>query len=399
MAPPDPAQPAVSRRPADLRGRPRLAVSGDALRHNLAALRAAAGPGVKVAAVVKADGYGHGAAGVADALFDPASSVAPPDFLAVATLAEALELPCHDVPVMAMRPAECCYLGDNRREIEQAVRRGVWLSVVSVEAAGDVARVAERLGVRAGVQVMLDTGMNREMCCPRRFGGVVDAVLRRPALRLAGVGTHFTDGELGDDEPYNDEQLRLFHDALDPLIDRLPASVVRHAANTGGTLTGEPCGEMTAVRCGLGVYGIDPSCRPVRGVLRPAARLTAPLLLIRDVPAGAAAGYGRTWYAKRPTRVGLVPIGYADGYPRGLSNVPALVEVGGAMCDVAGRVSMDYVTVDLTPAPAARPGDEVTLVSDDPTAPHGVASLAARLGTIPYELLCNIGRRVARQYV
>lgn len=389
-------------------GRPRLIVSRAALLDNLRRLRQAAGLATKFCAVVKADAYGHGAAAVVDALFAAYANDLPTpavDFLAVATIGEALELPDHDVPIMVLRPVECVYLGHNRGDLEAALRRNIVLSLVSTAAVDDVARLAEKLGLRANVQVMLDTGMNREMCEPRHFASVVNAVVNRPALRLVGTGTHFTDGELGDDEPYNDEQSRLLHEAIAPLPAASAASVLRHVANSGGILTGGEEGEFEMVRGGLALYGIHPACTPGADVagLRPIARWTAPLLLVRDVPVGGSVGYGRTWRATRPTRVGVLPIGYADGYPRLLSD-KSVVRVPNpdgddAFCPVVGRVSMDYITIDLTNAPWAIVGDEVVLLDDRPGSPCDATTLAVAAGTIPYELLCGIGRRIPRVYV
>ena len=399
-------------------GRPRLVVSRSALRHNVRLLRDATGPESSFCAVVKADAYGHGAAAVVDALCDAFDDPNLPnpavDWLAVATIGEALKLPDHDVPVMVLRPVECVYLGENRHELEAAVRRGITLSLATVSAADDVARVAERLGVRARVQVMLDTGMNREMCEPRHFAELLDAVSRRPALELVATGTHFTDGEAGDELPHNDEQCRQLLDLLDEAAatpggtnhDRLRV----HVANSGGILgsgrTAATAGEgvFDLVRGGLALYGIDPCDPPSNPGLRPAAKWTAPLLLARDLAPGQSVGYGRTWTASKPIRLGTIPVGYADGYQRILSNksvvrIPAPEGENDAFCPLVGRVSMDYITVDLTSAPWIKVGDEITLVDNDPASPCSAANLAKVAETIPYEILCGIGRRVTRVYV
>ena len=385
-------------------GRPRLLINRRAILSNVRKLRAAAGEGTRLCGVVKADAYGHGAVGVADVLTNfytgelPAPAV---DALAVATIAEAEQLDDVEVPVLVLRPVECVYLGDNRAELEAAVSRGFVLSIISAAAADDVARVAERLGMRANVQIMLDTGMTREGCDAAVFREVVAAAVNRPSLRLAAIGTHFTDGEAVHD-PYNDEQLRLFHEAIDPILPYLPAGVIKHAANSGGAFFAED-DSLDMVRPGLSLYGIDPTLRPdVARPLRPVAKWTAPLLSLRDVPAGTSVGYGRDWTAPRATRIGLVPCGYADGYPRALGN-RSVVRIASpeqatpdAFCPVVGRVSMDYLTIDLANAPWAAAGEEVVLLDDDPRSRCSAYVLAEQAGTIPYELLCHIGPRVAR---
>jgi alanine racemase len=394
-----PLFPRVGRVDRDLLHRPRLLVSDDRLRHNLATLRAASPDGI--VAVVKADAYGHGAGGVVDALFQDDTSGPPVEALAVAAIDEALAVPSHDVPVMVLRPIELAYLGGMPGELEAAVRAGIWLSVVTPEAAGDVARVARRLGTRATVQVMLDTGMSREMAEPRQFVPTIEAIRREPALRLGGVGTHLTDGER-DEEPYSDEQTRDLHAALE--LVRLPKQAIVHFANSGGVTTGHARTHGGPARCGLALYGIDPRGETHDDLpLRPAARLVSPLLSVREIPAGSSVGYGRTWHADTATRIGLLPLGYADGYDRHLSNqalvrlpAPADHAGGDAFCRVVGRVSMDYLTIDLASAPWASAGDQVIVIDDDPASPCSAQALADLCGTIPYELLCGIGHRVPR---
>ena len=150
------------------------------------------------------------------------------------------------------------------------------------------------------------------------------------------------------------------------------------------------------VRPGLALYGIDPSGRPsMDRALRPAMKWTAPLVGIGDVPAGATVGYGQAWKADRPTRVGLLPVGYADGYPRCFGG-RAVVVVHGRAALVIGRVSMDLTTIDLTDVPHAAMGDEVTLLDSDPLSPASVYQLAKWADTIPYEIFCGIGSRVHR---
>ncbi len=353
--------------------------------------------------MVKADGYGHGAAAVADALFSGEQASVVPSAFAVATLEEAAALPSHDVPVMCMRPTELIWSPGGTDLLDDAIRQDVWLSVISPESATDLARIADRLGTRANVQVLLDTGMSREMCDPRHFAATVERVLSRPELRLCGVGTHFTDGE-AIDESFSDDQVWLFHEAIAPFEAKLPKHTLRHAANSGGTLGGHGAADhFDLVRTGIALYGIDPVADGSGLDLLPVARWTAPLLTIRDLPTGATVGYNRTWTARQQTRIGLIPVGYADGYRRDLSG-RATVRLDGpekevAQCPLVGRVSMDYLSVDLTPAPWCQPGDLAILLDDDPASPCSAASLAGLCDTIPYEILCNIGRRVQRRLV
>jgi alanine racemase len=169
----------------------------------------------------------------------------------------------------------------------------------------------------------------------------------------------------------------------------------RHAANSGAIFF-SPDSHFDVVRPGIALYGIDPTGKPnLNRPLRPVMRWTAPLLTVRDVPTGQSVGYGQTWKTPRQSRMGLVPVGYADGYPRDYSNKAGMV-VDGKLAPVVGRVSMDLTVIDLTDIPSARPGDEATILDSDPLSPVSVYRLAEWAGTIPYEVFCRIGARVKR---
>jgi alanine racemase len=171
--------------------------------------------------------------------------------------------------------------------------------------------------------------------------------------------------------------------------------VIRHAANSAA-LFFAPETHLDLVRPGIALLGIDPTGRPsMDRPLIPAMRWVAPLVGIQNIPAGTTVGYGQAWTAKRPTRVGLIPVGYADGYPRGFGN-KAVVMVHGVPAPVIGRVSMDLTTIDLTDAPHSTIGDDVTLLDNDPLSPASVYRLAEWADTIPYEIFCGIGPRVHR---
>jgi alanine racemase len=153
---------------------------------------------------------------------------------------------------------------------------------------------------------------------------------------------------------------------------------------------------LDMVRPGISIYGIDPTCKPSPDrPLKPVMKWVAPLIAIKEVEAGARVGYGQTWTVSKPTRLGLVPIGYADGYPRLLSNRGTMM-VGGQPAPVAGRVSMDLTVIDLANVPHAMVGDDVTVLDDDPVSPASVYKIAELAETIPYEILCRIGSRVRR---
>ncbi len=394
--------------PAAFASEARATISRAALLHNARILRKAAG-GAKLCAVVKADAYGHGAGIVAEALTalmvadGPAEPAAA--MLAVASLDEAIALGGPPVPVLILRPVANAFAGRTRRLLAEAVRRDWVLSLIDAAGADDLARVAERVGKRANVCVAMDTGMNREGVPRQLFRALLDRVQGMPQLRLHSVSTHLVESERPG-EPMTDIQLECFDDET----SHLPSEVLRHAENSGGSLNQDrKFAGYDLIRPGIALYGIHPVGRPMSALpLRPALKLLAPIMAIREVAAGATVGYNRTWMAEKPTRIGLVPVGYADGFPR-LAGVPdrrgkaAVVGVGGAggssrptFCAIVGTVSMDYLTIDLTPAPNAAVGELVTVIDDEPGSPASIYNLARRAQTIPYEILCHVGGRVPR---
>jgi alanine racemase len=383
-------------------GEPRLLISRQALLHNARLIRRAIGPGVKLCAMVKANSYGHGAEIVTDTLcnFDGGDTdgfAAPAaDQLAVATVEEAANLPLSlesMVPVLILRPAENAFLGRQREAIDLAIRRGWTLTLATAGAADDVARIAQGSGRRALVHVMVDTGMTRCGTPIAALDDLISHIQSREGLRLVSLGTHFACSEVPD-EDFNVEQLARFRMATDKHAKRDPR-LLRHAANSGAIFF-SPGSHFDAVRPGIALYGIDPIGKPsMDRPLRPVMRWTAPLLTVRDVPAGQSVGYGQTWRAERNSRVGLVPVGYADGYPREYSNKAGML-VDGRFAPVVGRVSMDLTVIDLTDIPGARSGDEVIVLDSDPLSPVSAYRLAEWAGTIAYEVFCRIGARVKR---
>lgn len=395
-------------------GEPRVLISRSALLHNARLIRRAlapgsgngngnagprAGPGPRICAIVKADAYGHGAAVVAETLCNFADGAfaadAPAvDALAVATIDEAAGLPELSVPVIIFRPVENAYLGRQRQKLEEAIRAGWVLTVCSGAAADDLARLAVTCGRRAMLQVMVDTGMTRSGVCPQHLAALLHRIDARPSLRLVGLCTHFSNAE-EPGSPHTLEQFRRFRAHTDAYAAAAGPGLLRHAANSGAIFLA-PQTRLDMVRPGISLYGIDPAGKPcLDRNLRPVLKWTAPLVGIRDVRKGTGVGYGQTWAASRDTRIGLVPVGYADGYARSFSN-RAVVMLGGRAAPVVGRVSMDSITLDLSDHPAAGLGDEVTLLDNDPLSPASVYKLAEWDETIPYEILCRIGQRVGR---
>jgi len=360
------------------------------------------GAGVKICAIIKADAYGHGVGHVLDALTgsqrsgsgSPVTSGSAVDALAVASIDEAQSLPSTPLPVLIFRPIENVYLGCQREKLEAAIRSGWVLTVTTAAAVDDVARIAVTIGKRAVLQIMLDTGMTRSGTSPESLCDLIASIDAKPSLKLWGICTHFASSE-EPDNTFTGEQLARYRAAVAPLVARRPSRLTRHAANSGAIFF-HPGTHLDMVRPGISLYGIDPTGRPnINRKLRPVMKWTAPIVEILNVPAGANVGYNQSWTASRASRIALVPVGYADGYLRCFSN-RATVVLHDRGVPVAGRVSMDLTTLDITDVPQARAGDEVTLLDSDPLSPASVYRLAELADTIPYEIFCRIGSRIKR---
>ncbi|MBL7139919.1 MAG: alanine racemase [Planctomycetes bacterium] len=356
-----------------------------ALRHNCRTLRDRVGPGVRILGVVKADGYGHGAVEAGRAM-----AGAGIDMLGVAIVEEGVALRVHGIRtpilVMGLTPDD---------EAAAAIEYGLTPTVDGPATAEPLERRAAAKRVTLAVHLKIDTGMNRLGVRAEEAADAARAVAACPHLTVAGAYTHLACADSPDDA-VSAEQLARFAQAL----DRLRAAGIRpevvHAANSSALLRA-PESHFDMVRAGLALYGVHP-CEAVRDVpLRPVMSLVTHVVATKRVRAGEGVSYGHQWRAGRDALVGVLPIGYADGYPRALSN-RAQVRVGGRLAPVVGAVCMDMVLVDLTDVPEAAPGLEVTLIEADPASPLSAAALAGTAGAIPYEILTGIGKRVPRVY-
>jgi alanine racemase len=330
---------------------PRSLVTIDlaAIRHNVRTLRALVN-GAEVWAVVKANGYGHGAEDVARAALEAGATA-----LSVATLGEALELRS------ALPEARILLLGSTGPD-EVAAARSARLELCS--AAAD-------LPADVPVHLKLDTGMGR--------WGLSELV--PPGAGVVGLMSHFAAADT--DLEFTRLQLERFLAATSDYTH-----LTRHIANSAGTLR-LPASHLDAVRCGIAVYGISPfGTDPVADGLRPALRWESTVAVVRTLATGESTGYGRRFVAREPTRIGLVPIGYADGFRRDLTGTE--VVVAGVRVPVLGTISMDAFAVRLPDG--AGPGDTVTLVGDGVL----IEEHARVSGTIPYEIACGIVSRAPR---
>jgi alanine racemase len=359
------------------------AVNLAAIERNCARMARELGGASTLCAVVKADGYGHGAAAAADAARRGAAG-----WLAVATGPEAAQLREAGLqgPLLVMGVLEGA-------ELDDALGAGADLVAWRVDF---VERLARRARGIVGVHVKLDSGMGRLGTRDADEAlRVAAAVTASPSLELAGAMTHFaTADERGDD--FFGAQLERFRAWLSGLRRSHPIRLV-HAANSAATLR-DRASHFDMVRCGIAVYGMDPFHEdPALRDLEPALELSSYVADLKPCARGDSAGYGRRFVAQSDTVLAVLPIGYGDGVRRGLTN-NADVLIRGRRYPLVGTVSMDNVTVDVGPEPRVRPGDRAILIGRDGEERITAEEVATRLGTINYEIACGIAPRVVRSY-
>jgi alanine racemase len=357
-----------------------------AIERNVNLLRSKLAPHGRLCAVVKADGYGHGAVPVARAALQAGA-----DQLAVATAMEALELRDAGVagPVLIMGAISA-------DELPQALSARAEVTAWDAGFVEVLARAAANQAEPTRVHVKLDTGLGRlGTRDPELAVAAAQAVqAASPALELAGAMTHFATAD--EDLEFVAEQLRTFA----PFVERLRAmspDLIAHAANSAATLR-VPESHLDMVRCGIALYGCDPMNEdPLPLGLEPALSLSSYVAAVKQAEPGQSAGYGRRFIARRPTWLGTIPIGYGDGVSRALSN-NCDVLIAGHRFPLVGTVSMDNITVDLGSTPAVAVGDPAVLIGCDGSERQTAEQIARREGTISYEVLCGITCRVPRRY-
>ena len=347
---------------------------------NMRKLRRLAG-GAKLCAVIKADAYGHGAVAVSQILDREGV-----DYLAVALLEEALELRAARVaaPILVLGTTD-------PSNADIIVAQNITQTVFTDELAAALSASSRRLGHEARIHLKIDTGMHRQGIAP----GEAEAFARRlsplEGLAVEGVYSHFAEAD-SPDPSFTLEQLAQFRLALEGLAAAGLRPPIRHIANSAA-LMAFPEARFDMVRPGILLYGLSPNTdpRPPEG-FAPVMQLCASIANIRVLEAGESVSYGRLFTARRKSRIGLLQIGYADGYSRLLSN-RAEVVVRGRRAPVAGRICMDQVMIDVTDIPEAAVGDEATLFGL-PELPAG--EIARLMGTIDYEVVCGVSKRVPR---
>lgn len=355
-----------------------------AIRRNLDIIAARVAPAA-VWAVIKADAYGHGAVPVARALADRCAA------LAVSLVEEGLELRAAGIrsPIVVLGAYyDRCHA--------QVLDEGL---IPVIYDPADLDRFAAAAGARSqriAVHIKVDTGMSRLGVAPGALPAVLDQAAGLTNLEVAGLCTHFASAD-GVSAEQTEEALQRFNACVELARQRGLTGLVTHAGNSAAAVR-FPGARLAAVRPGLALYGTMSSSLVSLPALEPALRLATKVMAIRDIPQGTAVSYGSRWHASRPSRIATLPVGYADGYPRHVPPDVAEVLIGGRRARVVGVVCMDMMMVDVTELGEIAVGDRVTLIGRDGDDEIAVDDLAAWAGTINYEILCGISKRVPRIY-
>jgi alanine racemase len=363
----------------------------EAVRANVRAFRALVAPAA-VCAVVKADGYGHGAVAVSRAAVEAGA-----DSLAVALVEEGVQLreAGIDAPILVLsEPVAAAAETVVAHHLTPVVYTAAGIDALAKAVVADNTR-----GTRGPLDLHLkvDTGMHRVGCDPDDAVDLAAHVVERAELRLAGVCTHFAVAD-EPDNPYTAAQQQTFETVLATIRARgIPTGVV-HACNTAGAIA-VPGARYDMVRIGIGIYGVAPSPALADRIdLVPALAVKARVSYVHALPAGARLSYGLRYETTTPTRIATVPIGYADGVPRELSHRGGEVLIGGRRRPIAGTVTMDQLMVDVGDQPVDV-GDEVVLIGRQGDEQITAAEWAERMDTIAYTIVCGVGPRVPRRYV
>lgn len=356
-----------------------------AIGANVEALAAHSAP-AQVCAVVKADGYGHGAVPVARAAVEAGAT-----WLAVALVEEGRILRDAGVRAPILTLSEPRPL-----EMVEVVEYGLTPTVYSGEGLAAAAAAAKQRGIRLAIQLKIDTGMGRVGARPEDAVPLAGAIADKADLELEGVWTHCAIADVPGD-PYTSMQLDVYDRVLADLAGAGHELAWRHAANSAVAIAHER-GRYDLVRCGIAVYGIPPSPSLAGAIsLRPALRLRSQISFVKRVSAGDRISYGLRWTARTDTTIATVPIGYADGVRRRSDLAGVEVLIAGKRYPIVGTVTMDQLMVDVGDDDIST-GAEVVLIGHQDGDEISAEEVAGRLDTIGYEVVCDIESRVARRY-
>ncbi len=372
----------ITERLVQKRNRTVMEINLNALANNVAVYRSFLSPETKLLAMVKAYSYGTGSFEIAKLLQEQGV-----DYLGVAFADEGYELRVAGItlPIIVMNPEE--------HSFDLMLEYGLEPQIYSLDAIEKYSQAAHLMGIdKAGIHVKINTGMNRSGFRPHEMPNVAKAIKARTNIVVKSAFSHLVGSDEARFDDFTRQQISDFKSACAVLRDGLGYSFLRHILNSAGIerFSSDEC-EM--VRLGIGLYGYGFS-ELDKGRLRNVCTLKSYISQIQTAESGESVGYSRKTMLTRPSRIAVVPIGYADGLSRRLSNGVGEVMIRGQRVPIAGNVCMDICMIDITDLDEAQIGDEVILFGDD----NPVWEMSDRIGTIPYEVLTNIGRRVTRVY-
>jgi alanine racemase len=362
----------------------------DVFRENIRAVKKRTGEGPKICVPVKAGAYGHGALPIARTALEAGA-----EYLAVAYVQEGAELRAAGVeaPILLLsQPLD--------EEFPELVALDLIPFVSEPGFVESLAQAAKAAGKNLTVHLKIDSGMGRAGCRPGEAAGLAARIASSGALRLGGVATHLavSDSPEPADTAYTRAQLTRFREAVDSIKAAGFVPGIVHAANSGGLMFHEDSW-FDMVRPGILLYGYSPAGPGGPVPVKPVMELRSAVTLIKKLSRGEAVSYGRTWTAPEDTLIGAIPLGYADGLRRGLSG-KWRVSIGGKPYPLVGRICMDQCMVNLgAGGDQIRSGDEVIVFGGTREGAGDAAQMADMLGTIPYEIICGIGKRVPRVYI
>lgn len=360
----------------------------DALKYNVEGIKKCTSDKAMLMGVIKADGYGHGSKVFAHEL-----EAMGFNWFAVATADEGIELRQDGVSLPILVLGYTC-----EDQYPDMIQWNITPSIDSYEMAKAFDLAAEEAGCRASIHIKIDTGMSRIGFLPgEKSLEEIEKINTLKHIRIQGMFTHFACADMKD-KTHVHGQIDKFCQMIEGVKERKIPVEIFHCSNSASIMELEPV-HMNMVRAGIILYGLYPSheMEEDRLPLKPVMSLHSHIVHLKELPEGVTVGYGATYVTKKPTRVATIPVGYADSYPRILSN-QGVVLIRGQRAPIIGRICMDQFMVDVTDIPAAVPGDLVTLFGQDGDAMLSVEEVSELAGSFNYEFVCDVSRRVPRVY-
>lgn len=359
----------------------------DCIYANMENLKSIVNNHTQMVAVIKTDGYGHGAVPVA---LTVDSQVAA---FAVATVDEAMNLRRHGItkPIYLLG-----FIPEGR--MDEAIENNIRFAVYELSQAEKISERGKILNKKAYIHIKLDTGMGRIGFLPEQKAiSDIEKIWQMENVEIEGIFTHFARADEANKESA-EGQLKIYNDFVNQLRNQGIEIPIKHCSNSAG-IVDMPQANLDEVRAGIILYGLYPSDMVNKRAVTvyPAMELKSHIIYLKELEAGSPVSYGGTFVTQRKTKVATIPVGYGDGYPRNLSN-KGYVLIDGMRAPIIGRVCMDQFMVDVTDLPSVKEGDQVTLIGKSGNACITVEELSGLAGTFNYEFVCDIGKRIPRVY-